>query len=219
MNSLANILQIENEKRCWIKDLSRFETLDKKNPRYNLPGAVRKPLTEDIEDNLVQFMKRNREIGIAVNSHEIECEAIRLLPTMANIIYNSNILWFYKFQKKKWVLYQKNYTYGWELKKDAHAQTVEFFNCLFNIRREFNISDNINQIGNMDETAIYYENLYDTTVSKIGEKSITVRNFGKEKLRISAVLCVLADGSKLPPLLIFRGKNNGLKEEEFKKNK
>ena len=71
----------------------------------------------------------------------------------------------------------------------------------------------------MDETAIYYENLYDTTVSKIGEKSITVRNFGKEKLRISAVLCVLADGSKLPPLFIFRGINNGRKEEELKKNK
>ena len=53
----------------------------------------------------------------------------------------------------------------------------------------------------------------------IGEKNITVSNYGKEKLRISAVLCVLADGSKLPPLFIFRGINNGRKEEELKKNK
>ena len=66
---------------------------------------------------------------------------------------------------------------------------------------------------------LFIENLYNTTISKIGEKSVTVRNFGKEKMRISAVLCVLVDGSKLPPLIIFRGKTNGPKEDELKKNK
>lgn len=203
----------------WIKDLSAFENLDKKNHRNNLPGAGRKPIKEDIEDKLVQFIKRNREIGIAVNSHEVVCEAIRLLPTMANNTYNANMLWFYKFLKRNCFCIRKVTHVDKKLKKDAKAQAVAFFNRLFNIRREFNILDNINQIGNMDETAIYYENLYETTISKIGEKSVTVRNFGKEKLRISAVLCVLADGSKLPPLLIFRGKTNGPKEEELKKNK
>lgn len=59
--------------------------------------------------------------------------------------------------------------------------------------------------------------MYDTTISKIGEKSIIFRNLGKEKLRISAVLCILANGSKLPPLLIFLGKTNGPKEQKIKK--
>ena len=154
-----------------------------------------------------------------MNSHEVVCEAIRLLPTMVNNTYNANMLWFYKFLKRNGFCIRKITHLGRDLKKDAHDQTLAFFNGLFNIRREFNIGDNINQIGNMDETTIYYENLYDTTISKIGEKRVTVSNFVKEKLRISGVLSVLANGSKLPPLLIFLGKNNGPKEEELKKNK
>lgn len=45
--------------------------------------------------------------------------------------------------------------------------------------------DNICQIGNMDESAIYYENIYPTTIAKIGEKNVNVRTFGKDKRRIS----------------------------------
>ena len=69
----------------------------------------------------------------------------------------------------------------------------------------------------MDETAIYYENIYDTTISKIGEKSLIIHDILKEKLRISEVPCILADGTKLSPLFIFRGKTNGPKEQDLKK--
>lgn len=65
----------------------------------------------------------------------------------------------------------------------------------------------------MDEYAIYYQNIYPTTIAHIGEKSVDIRSFGKDKMRITVVLTILADGTKLPPLLIFRGKNNGLKEK------
>ena len=73
-------------------------------------------------------------------------------------------------------------------------------------------------MGNMDEYAIYYENIYPTTITKIGERNVKVRTFGKDKLRISDILTVLADGSKLQPLLIFKGKTNGPKENSFQNN-
>ena len=70
----------------------------------------------------------------------------------------------------------------------------------------------------MDECAIYYENIYPTTITKIGERNVKVRTFGKDKLRISAVLTVFADGSKLHVLLIFKGKTNRLKEKSLQNN-
>ena len=70
----------------------------------------------------------------------------------------------------------------------------------------------------MDESVIYYENIYPTTIAKIGEKNVNVRTFGKNKMRISVVLTILADASKLPPLLIFKGKSNGPKEKKLQKN-
>lgn len=39
-----------------------------------------------------------------------------------------------------------------------------------------------------------------------GDKEISVKTGGKEKTRITAVLAVCADGTKLPPCLIFKGK-------------
>ena len=44
--------------RLWIRDLNIFSNLDKKNSRCILPCASRKPLTEDIEDKIVQFIKK-----------------------------------------------------------------------------------------------------------------------------------------------------------------
>ena len=70
----------------------------------------------------------------------------------------------------------------------------------------------------MDESAIYYENIYPTTISKIGEKNANVITFGKDKMRISVVLTILADGWKSPPFLIFKGKRNGPKEKKLQKN-
>lgn len=75
---------------------------------------------------------------------------------MANNTYNANMLWFYKFLKRNSFCIRKITHVGRELKKDAKEQTTAFFNRIFNIRREFNIFYNINQIGNTDETAIYY---------------------------------------------------------------
>ena len=36
-------------------------------------------------------------------------------------------------------------------------------------------------------------------VAKIGERSINVKTFGTERNRISLILCVSANGLKLPP--------------------
>ena len=43
------------------------------------------------------------------------------------------------------------------------------------------------------------------TPQNTGESEVAVKAGGKEKMRITSVLTVFADGSKLPPLLIFKG--------------
>ena len=58
----------------------------------------------------------------------------------------------------------------------------------------------------MDETVICYENIYDTT--KIGNSTVSVKNFNKDKIRITILLCILSDVTKLPLLLIFREETN-----------
>ena len=58
----------------------------------------------------------------------------------------------------------------------------------------------------MDETSWWVEPVGDYTVDERGTKTVAVRTGGKEKERVMAVLTCFADGSKLPPIIIFRGK-------------
>ena len=46
---------------------------------------------------------------------------------------------------------------------------------------------------------------------------VNARIFGKDKMRISAVLTILADGTKLSPLLIFKRKNEPKRKRITKK--
>ena len=64
------------------------------------------------------------------------------------------------------------------------------------------IIEDLNRIWNVDETPIWFDMTYNTTISKIGEKSVKVRTFGGERLRVSLILSILSDSEKLPPLII-----------------
>jgi hypothetical protein len=56
------------------------------------------------------------------------------------------------------------------------------------------------------------------TVSKIGEKTVRVNIFGYEKDRVSVVLSITAKGKKLPPIISFKGKPEGIIFKNLKKN-
>ena len=43
------------------------------------------------------------------------------------------------------------------------------------------IFEDLNRIGNVDETLIWFDMTYNTTISKIGPKSVKVRSFGGER--------------------------------------
>ena len=102
---------------------------------------------------------------------------------------------------------------------NSKEYTEKFFKILYNIRLNYQINDQFELIGNMDESAICYENIYTITVTKIGNSTVSIKNFNKDKMRITILLCILVDGTKLPPLLIFRGETNKKKKKKLQNNK
>ena len=65
-------------------------------------------------------------------------------------------------------------------------------------------------IGNCDETPIFFNMVPSKTIAKKGGKSIIIKTQDQERCRISVLLTITADGGKLPPLLIFKAKRNGI---------
>lgn len=64
----------------------------------------------------------------------------------------------------------------------------------------------LHQIGNADETPVFWDMPSNMTVDNKGAKSISLRTTGNEKQRITVMLAVTADGGKLPPYVILKRK-------------
>jgi len=63
------------------------------------------------------------------------------------------------------------------------------------------------QLGNMDEVPLMFDVPSNKTVDVKGAKTIMTKTSGNEKMRYTVVLACCADGTKFPPLLIFKRKN------------
>ena len=62
------------------------------------------------------------------------------------------------------------------------------------------------QIGNMDETPMYFDLGPSRTIERMGAKEVLVRTTGADKRHLTVVLTVTADGKMPPPMIIFKRK-------------
>ena len=65
----------------------------------------------------------------------------------------------------------------------------------------------------MEETPISFDLPPNRTVDFKGQKTITVKTTGAEKSYMTVVLSCLADGMKLPPMVVFKRKT--MPKEKF----
>ena len=64
----------------------------------------------------------------------------------------------------------------------------------------------IGQLGNMDEVPLTFDGPSNKKVDVTGAKTIMIKTSRNEKTHYTVVLACCADGTKLPPLLIFKRK-------------
>ena len=148
-------------------------------------------------------------MGITVSTNQIIVKAIKLLSILKEKSYHTLCNYCYRFLKRnKYSIRRVTHT-GQQLKNRPFNQLLNFLRINIRIREELKISDELNRIGNCDETPLWFDMVENTSIEKIGTKTIKVKTFGNEKSRISCLLCITASSLKLPPLLVFKGKPDG----------
>ena len=66
-----------------------------------------------------------------------------------------------------------------------------------------------NFVINMDQTAVFFTSHSKQTLDMKGVKTVTICTSTQDIRRATLAVRVCADGTKLPPILIFKGKQNG----------
>ena len=61
-------------------------------------------------------------------------------------------------------------------------------------------------VANTDETPAFFDMMPAKSICKTGSRECIVRTSGSEKKHVTVALSAAADGTNLPPMLIFKGK-------------
>ena len=98
-----------------------------------------------------------------------------------------------------------------KLPADVENKILSFQQFVIRERKQFDFS--ISQIGNMDETPMFFDLPGNSTVHMIGDKTVSIKTSGHEKTHFTVILACLADGTKLKPAVVFKRKT--MPKEKF----
>ena len=87
---------------------------------------------------------------------------------------------------------------------DFDAKLLEFQQYIMKMRWQH--SYDLSPIGNADQTPLMCDNPYDRTLNVKGAKTVSIAMTGHEKSRFTVMLACMADGTKLPPYIVFKCK-------------
>lgn len=143
--------------------------------------------------------------GFTVHCSMLQLEAKRILAqesiSQLSVPFKASLGWCARFLKRH-NLGQRCFTSVGQ-KIPEHA--AELVDRTFRFFDEKSIGVKVADIANMDETPVYFDMPGSRTIDMRGIETIKCKTTGHERLRFTTVLTMMADGRKLPPMIIFKG--------------
>ena len=112
--------------------------------------------------------------------------------------------WISKFMRRYRFVTRVKTTAGQSLPKNVSERIIDYVtNCRKRITRN---QLPLNCIANMDETAVWADMPGNSTIEVRGAHRVQIATTGHDKQRITICLAAFADGTKLKPFIVFKGK-------------
>ena len=185
--------------RNWRKSREQLVLLASKHRR--LPGGGRKTKLPDMEEQLTLWIEHQRSQHLRVTRTAVQRKALELHQSEEGFAASRG--WLEKFLKRYDFALRRTKTVCQRLPQDMITKVSTFILQVRKMRllHQYPLSC----IGNMDETPLWLDMPGETTISRAGERSISVRTTGHDKGRFTVILAAMADGRKLKPFVVFKG--------------
>ena len=196
--------------REWCKQKESLMKLknEGKSKKKRLCGGGRKANEEDMEDTLFDWVIDLRRRNLGVSRAMIMRQAKVFSP---NESFKASRGWLDKFMKRKGLSLRRKTTVCQTEPANLIPKLVQFVIRLRKLQIDQNFSED--SIFAMDETACWMDMPADTTVDLSGARSISLKTTGHEKDHYTVILTAKADGTKLKPYVVFKGKGTCLLKE------
>lgn len=184
----------------------------KKSELLNIPKTKKAlrhgtPSFPELEKALSEWIRERRRSGYVVTRTGLRLHAIKLAKEekfSAGNNFRASAGWCTRFMKRNGLSLRQRTKIAQKLPQDLEQKIILFQKYVIKKRKECNFE--LSQIGNMDETPMCFDLPGNRTVNLKGEKNVLIKTTGHEKTNFTVVLSCLADGSKLPPVIIFKRK-------------
>uniref|UniRef100_A0A803K4M5 HTH CENPB-type domain-containing protein n=1 Tax=Xenopus tropicalis TaxID=8364 RepID=A0A803K4M5_XENTR len=186
--------------REWRKQEDQLQKLEKS--KHTLCGHAAK--WPELEVDIKEWITHHRENGFLVSTKMIINKAKLIAVEKGIQNFTSSPSWCYRFMKRSGLAMRTKTKIAQKMPKEYEEKILSFHKFLIDARKKNQFE--LSQIGNMDEVPLTFDVPSNRTVDHKGAKTRTVKTSGYEKTHYTLVLSCCADGTKLPPILIFKRK-------------
>ncbi|XP_077111701.1 uncharacterized protein LOC143767342 isoform X2 [Ranitomeya variabilis] len=182
--------------REWRKQEDQLKKMDKTKRGFRGHPAQ----WPQLELEMKSWVINHRNCGFSVSSKMIIEEAKRIATEKGIEDFIGTESWYYRFLKRSGLHKGANTRIAQKMPEEYETETLSFHKFVIDAmkRHRFELS----QIGNMDEIPITFGVPSNRTVDAKG-----VKISRKEETHYTVVLACCADGTKLPPMIIFKRKD------------
>jgi transposase len=195
--------------RDWV---NKKDQLLKAQPGLKRLNKGRPPKYVTLETALVEWVRERRNNQQAVSRQMIQVKAKAfareqewqtIYPDIQDFTFSHK--WLDGWMVRNNLSNRRRTTVAQHLPDNLIEKQQEFL--AFIMYRRIQHDYPIGLIGNMDETPMTFDLPSCTTVDETGTRTVSIRTTGHEKTNFTVVLTCMADGTKLPPIVIFKLKN------------
>ena len=225
---LSNKLNIDRKViRDWInKEADLLNVKNNKNKyRCNKKSGIIRNFSDEEENFISEWIASNRAKKIPVSTKSLISYAGSINQDFSNKPINIKLRWAYRYLKRKGFSIRRVSHIGQFIPQGKDTIKNKFVHDLILKRKEINIApDEDFKVINMDETPCYLEMGFDTTIDFVANKNVEIETTGRSHYRVTVILSIVGDGTKLPPLIILKGEpgkyiETTLKKLDYVKNK
>uniref|UniRef100_A0A668A962 HTH CENPB-type domain-containing protein n=1 Tax=Myripristis murdjan TaxID=586833 RepID=A0A668A962_9TELE len=161
---------------------------------------------QELDRRVCAYVDERRKDGMPISRAVIQLKAVEIakelnIPTAD---FKASLGWCKRMMRRNGLTLRRRTSLAQRLPSDFGEKLLSFQRYVINLRKKHSYP--LDQIGNADQTPVFFDMPTPVTVHKKGEKSVIIKSTGNEKGRVTVMLACLADGTKLPPYVVLKRK-------------
>ena len=189
----------ERSVRDWRKQKEQLNTLPSK--KQCLQGGGRKPKLPEVEEQLTEWIEHQRAQHLWVTRTMIQQKAMQF--HFGDEEFSASRGWLENFLRRHNFSLRRKTTVSQRLPEHMIAKVSTFELRIRRMRLLHQYP--LPCIGNNAETPLWLDMPGDTTVTRAGERTVSIHTTGHDKGRFTVTLAAMADGRKLKRFVVFKG--------------